>query len=500
MQGLRQGQTLQNGKYRIEDMLGQGSFGITYLATAKLSIQGNLGSMLVETKVAVKEFFMRDFNTRLADGSSVDGSSGSVITNYRKKFKKEAENLSKLSHPNIVNVFDVFDENNTTYYVMEYLEGTNLDDCIKLKGSLSEAEAISVVKDIGGALAYMHLQKMLHLDIKPKNIMRKPDGTYYLIDFGLSKQYTEDGEPESSTSIGLGTPGYAPIEQASYKPEGTFPATLDVYALGATMFKMLTGVRPPEAVDIFDDGFPEDELSKSGVSSRLLAAVEKAMEPAKKKRYQSINDFIKGLESDYDDEVTELDSPEILFELGSKYYYGRGVPQDFTEAVKWYRMAAEKGSADAQYNLGVCYRNGRGVPQDYSEAVKWYRMAAEQGDADAQCFLGYCYKKEQGVLQDYTAAVKWYRKAAEQGNATAQYNLGGCYYEGEGVPQDYNEAVKWYRMAAEKGSASAQYNLGVCYRNGRGVPQDYSEAVKWYRMAAEQGDADAQEMLLRLSN
>ena len=136
VQGLKIGTILQNGTYRIVKVLGQGSFGITYLAKAKLRTQGNLGSMNVEAQVAIKEFFMSEVNSRRSDGSSVEGSSGSVFANYRKKFKKEAENLSKLSLSNIVKVVDVFDENNTTYYVMEFIEGKNLDDYIKQKGSL----------------------------------------------------------------------------------------------------------------------------------------------------------------------------------------------------------------------------------------------------------------------------------------------------------------------------------------------------------------------------
>lgn len=308
-QGLKSGHSLQHGTYRIEKVLGQGSFGITYLATAKFTTQGNLGKMDVEAKVAIKEFFMSEVNSRLQDGNSVDGSSGSVFTNYRKKFKKEAENLSKLSHPSIVKVFDVFDENNTTYYVMEFLEGTNLDDYIKMNGFLSENEAISIINEIGGALAYMHSQKMLHLDIKPKNIMRKSDGKDYLIDFGLSKQFTEDGEPESSTSIGLGTPGYAPIEQSGYKQDGTFPATLDVYALGATMFKMLTGQRPPEATNILNEGFPDSELSNYGVSNHTVMVVEKAMAPVKKKRFQNVTTFLKGLETTEIEDVTIIETP-----------------------------------------------------------------------------------------------------------------------------------------------------------------------------------------------
>lgn len=296
-QGLKSGHSLRNGSYRIEKVLGQGSFGITYLATATFTTHGDLGWMDVKAKVAIKEFFMSEVNCRCKDGSSVDGSSGSVFINYRKKFKKEAENLSKLSHPNIVKVFDVFDENNTTYYVMEFFEGTNLDDYIKMNGFLSENEAITIINEIGKALEYMHSQKMLHLDIKPKNIMRKSNGKNYLIDFGLSKQFTEGGEPESSTSIGLGTPGYAPLEQAGFKQDGSFPATLDVYALGATMFKMLSGKRPPEATIILNEGFPYSELSNCRVSNNTISAVEHAMAPVKKKRYPNVTAFLKGLGS-----------------------------------------------------------------------------------------------------------------------------------------------------------------------------------------------------------
>ena len=292
---LRKGTLLQGGKYKIEKSLGQGSFGITYLATAKFTTEGALGKMDVIAKVAIKEFFMSDVNARKVDGSTVDGSTGSVFVNYRRKFRKEAENLSRLSHSNIVKVFDVFDENGTSYYVMEFLSGQNLDEYIKSKGCLKEDEAIKIIRKVGSALSYMHSKKMLHLDIKPKNVMHSDDNSNYLIDFGLSKQYTEDGEPESSTSIGLGTPGYAPIEQSQYTQDGTFPATLDVYALGATLFKMLTGKRPPEATEILNSGFPYNELRDLGISEATITAIARSMNPIKNERWSTVAYFIDNL-------------------------------------------------------------------------------------------------------------------------------------------------------------------------------------------------------------
>jgi len=141
------------------------------------------------------------------------------------------------------------------------------------------------------------------------------------------------------------------------------------------------------------------------------------------------------------------------------------------------------------------YNNGQGVTQDYVQAAKWYRKAAEQGLADAQHNLGHMYSNGYGVTQVYAEALKWYRKAAEQRSAAAQYNLGVMYGNGEGVPQDYAEAMRWFRKAAEQGWAEAQYNLGVMYNNGQGVTQDYVQAAKWYRWAAEQGLAEAQSNL-----
>ena len=295
---LSKGTTLQKGKYTIVKSLGQGSFGITYLATTQLTILGKLGQMDTTVHVAIKEFFMSEMNSRSKDGSSIEGSNGSLFSNYRKKFRKEAENLSKLDHSNIVHVLDVFDENNTTYYVMQYIDGQSLDEYILQQGCIAESKAITIIKEVGAAVQYMHSNKMLHLDLKPKNVMLDQNENIYLIDFGLSKQYDSKGEPESSTKVGAGTPGYAPIEQANYREGKGFPVTMDVYALGGTMFKMLTGVRPPEASDILNDGFPLYELQEHKISDRLSASVAKAMAPAKKDRYQTVEEFLNSFEEE----------------------------------------------------------------------------------------------------------------------------------------------------------------------------------------------------------
>ena len=149
--------------------------------------------------------------------------------------------------------------------------------------------------------------------------MMRENGEPALIDFGLSKEYDKSGKPETSTTVGRGTPGYAPIEQAQYREGVDFPATMDVYALGATMFKMLTGTRAPEASDILNYGFPYRELKKHNVSDALIACISKAMEPTKKKRFQTVKDFVTAIDkptvSKYEDEdeveVFALDDDDV---------------------------------------------------------------------------------------------------------------------------------------------------------------------------------------------
>lgn len=275
--------------YRIERVLGQGSFGITYVANVRL--KGRLGAIESTAMVAIKEFFLRDVSSR--NGLRVFSVSDSTLcSDYRCDFLREAQNLSRLDNDNIVKVLETIEENDTVYYVMEYLSGGNLDQHILSHGKLSCREALDIAIQIGEALKCMHAQHMLHLDLKPLNVMRGEDGHIVLIDFGLSKCFGADGQPESSTRIGQGTTGYAPIEQHSFKKADGFMPTLDIYALGATLFKMLTGCVPPEASVVLNEGLPVDELSSAGVPPAVIALVERAMQPLRRMRHQTVGEFV----------------------------------------------------------------------------------------------------------------------------------------------------------------------------------------------------------------
>ncbi len=188
-------------------------------------------------------------------------------------------------------------------------------------------------------------------------------------------------------------------------------------------------------------------------------------------------------------------SGEEIEKIANNYYTGNGVPKNTLEAVKLFRIAANKGNSQAQFNLGVSYANGIGVDEDFVEAAKWYEKAANQNNAEAQNNLAILYLDGKGVIKSPTEAVKWIRKAAEQGIPNAQSALGTAYMEGEGVEQDPTEAVKWFQRAAIQGDAKAQNELAILYHDGKGVIKSPTEAVKWIRKAAEQGIPNAQSAL-----
>lgn len=235
---LKVGTTLQNGKYTIEAVCGQGGFGITYKGA-----QRDLG-----VNVAIKEFFVNELCFRDANTNTVGITSPSkehLVEHLRQKFHKEANGLFKLRHKNIVRTIDFFKENDTIYYVMDYINGPSLGKFLKTTagGVLSEDKAFEFFLQLCDALSYIHKKKMLHLDVKPDNILIDESGeNVFLIDFGLSKQYDEANGENTSELTGR-TPGYSPIEQYENKIQHFTPAT-DIYALGATYYKMVTGKVP----------------------------------------------------------------------------------------------------------------------------------------------------------------------------------------------------------------------------------------------------------------
>ncbi len=191
----------------------------------------------------------------------------------------------------------------------------------------------------------------------------------------------------------------------------------------------------------------------------------------------------------------EQGSAKDQYALAQMYYHGKGVMQDYAEALRWNRKAADQGEPRAQYAIGYMYHHGQGVTEDHVESILWCRKAADQGYAKAQYVMGNHFYDGQDAPQDFAEAARWFRQAADQNDAQAQVQFGYMEYNGQGVPQDLIQAAYWYRKAADQGNATAQLSLGYMYYKGQGVPLDRVEAARWCYKAARQGDQDARRAL-----
>ena len=213
----------------------------------------------------------------------------------------------------------------------------------------------------------------------------------------------------------------------------------------------------------------------------LLEKVDSSYKEVLKNKYSF-------LEDKEESNIIQKESNEDLNELylKAKEYLENN---DFVNAVKYYKMAAEKGHAKSQNNLGNRYLHGEGVEKNYEEAVKWYKLAAEQGEMYAQYNLANRYYRGQGVQLDYQKAFELFKKSAEQGYDEAQVMIGYCYYNGKGVANDFVESLYWYKKAAEQNNALAQARVAMQHFYGKGTTQDYNEAFKWYKLSADQGNS-----------
>ena len=541
---LQAGALLKNGEYKIEKVLGQGGFGITYLAE-----QTSLGR-----KVALKEFFMEGLCNRDAATSHVSVPSvGSkkLVERFKQKFIKEARNIASLEHKHIVPIIDVFEENGTAYYVMKYFSGGSLS----FNSAIPEDVALRYTKQLASALRFIHKKRMMHLDIKPSNILLDDEDNVVLIDFGLAKQYDNAGQQTSTTPVGI-SHGYAPIEQYRSGGVSAFSPATDIYSLGATLYKLLTGTVPPEAMDLVATGLP---ACPANVSAETWNAVKSAMQPAALSRPQSVDKFLsllsengtegrrpEGLKSKVKTENgknKEENDGETELNGNVKAASKREGENLFTHTASESSFDEVKGEngklvADEFHSIDVVEvpdsEDGnvffRGKPSTARLSVSEESHSASpvisnvgEKSHSADVVISNESEKSQKnkpgkslwlilLLLLIAVAGAWFLFGGtgsgdasnrdtkivkkdtlkEVDNAEAQYNLGVSYENGQGVKQSYEEAVKWYILAAEQGYAPAQLNLGYCYELGQGVKQSYEEAVKWYTLAAEQELANAQ--------
>ncbi len=270
---LSSGHLLYN-RYAIQQTLGQGGFGITYLAY----------DQRLEQEVCIKELFISGNSTRGANMTvQSQGNSSFSFQEFVDRFLQEARQLVKFQHPNIVRVIDIFEENDTAYMVMEYVQGETLKNLIQQKGILAEKDAMFLISQLMDAVESVHSKGMLHRDIKPENILISTERRVVLIDFGSAREFAEGKTSHQTIML---TSGYAPPEQYSERAKrGPFT---DIYALGATLYFLLTGEKPLASTDRNFEELPAPQELNPEVSLQVSNAILKAMELKPDQRFQSV--------------------------------------------------------------------------------------------------------------------------------------------------------------------------------------------------------------------
>jgi len=308
MMELPTGHYLQNGKYQLTEVVGRGGFGITYRGIWFTEVKGALGKVKTEVPICIKEYFFKDYCYRDEQSFAVKVHSEtgrSLFEKFKEKLIKEAKILSDVHHPHIVNVLEVFEENDTAYIAMEYIPGSSLKYLLEQNGQLSENIVLIYTHQIAQALQFVHEKNILHLDIKPSNILIDKDDNARLIDFGVSKRY-DLAQQETSTTMLTLSKGFASIEQ--YDDEGTqnFSPCPDIYSLGATMYNLLTGKIPTESILRATKPLQKPSEINPSISTRTEAAIVRSMEINPADRFQSVNEFIAALGTPPEKEIKEI--------------------------------------------------------------------------------------------------------------------------------------------------------------------------------------------------
>ena len=295
---LKQGYHLHNDKYQLLNILGEGGFSLTYRGAWKTEVQGNLGKVPTYVPVCIKEYFFKDYcfrNTQNCFVETINETGKEIFNKNKEKIIREARILAEIHHPNVVNVLEVFKQNNTVYIVMEFISGRSLKHEVEKNGVFTEEKLKKIIYTVGQALDYIHGKNILHLDIKPSNILMDNNNNPRLIDFGISKKYDLSNDQETSTALLAASKGYASIEQ--YDSEGIqmFSPCPDIYSLGATMYYLITGQVPTESILRSTKGLQNPRELNPSISENLENVILKAMAPNAPDRYQTVMEMLLDL-------------------------------------------------------------------------------------------------------------------------------------------------------------------------------------------------------------
>ena len=496
-------------EYRIVEVLGVGGFGITY----------KVYDTNLDTMMAIKEYMPKQFASRTNNTTVTCISKDKDTFEWGKsRFLEEARILRKFDHPSIVKVLNLFEANNTAYFVMDYYEGETLEKYLKERADkeFSQEEILTIMMPITEGLKEVHSKGYLHRDISPDNIFLRVNKLPVLIDFGASRNALGNKSQNISAII---KHGYSPPEQ--YTSNTRQDAATDIYALSAVIYQMITGEVPPESpqrqTEILNGN--KDPIKniveeyKGKYSDSFLKTVQKGLALLQKDRIQTISEFQDGLVGNEivdngsnnsnnnrkNSKKIDVDNPKKRYIIGFLALLivllaGYGIfkfldkPKKVLSKQEKLEQSCNAGNGSDCKKLAIMYDKGDGVKKDKKRALEFYQKACDAKDGWSCYTLGYIYQSGNGVAKDKKKALELYKRACDNSEASGCYNLGYIYQYGDGVAKDEEKAVALYKKACDKGNSFGCNSLGYMYDYGVGVAKDKSKAVELYKKACDKGN------------
>lgn len=473
------------------------------------------------------------------------------------EFRNEAKIMHKCQHPNIVRFFAISVEEGKDSIIMEYLPKGSLfqnlcDSRIELDWNLRW----NISFDIAKGLSYLHLQNIIHRDLKSMNVLLESNWKAKITDFGMAKIKVAT---ETITKEGTKVGSIRWRAPEMFRRGAKYTTSSDIYSFGVLLWEIAARKIPyaEEASDTVVMAFIKDnekeeipvdcpysfaeiikECWRNSPNERpdatsVVAKIQKEI-PSKDPRQEEYEQGLALFESNgylkcvpFFQKAADLGYPPAFLRLLND--------REAAKHFSWFENAAKSGHPRDLFNLAFCYKEGLGTPQDFKRAIDLFTKAADCGYAPAQCTLGFCYDSGNGVAKDAKKARELFQESSDQGFAAGSYNLGHCYYFGKGdigkdvkkaiecyekaaaqghvfsmeqlgdiylETKDYTKALSYYEKAAEVGPSlgtySGQYKLSLCYLNGWGVPKDKDIALSWCTKAANHGNEKAKKLLQTL--
>jgi tetratricopeptide (TPR) repeat protein len=488
----------------------------------------------LSARVAVKEYFPLSLVTRSAGCQSVSFAGEGARADFEYglvRFMDEARVLASFSDsPSIVSVMDVFQENSLAYMVMEYLEGQDLKRLLSESGGrMSPESALGIALWVISALRDVHAQGLMHRDVSPDNIFVTSDGKVKLIDFGAAR--FAFGTQNKSLSVVL-KPSYAPVEQ--YQTRGNQGPWTDIYALGATLYRCVTGQLPPESLSrLEDDRLKPPREMGIAIPPAMEAAILNALAVKVKDRFQSVEEFHAALQGAMPQPTAAPDMTQLLAtrrvqapadrtvalgaSVGEKEEEEkeegaippvpdqaepcRTEPSYTTDGPREAREGWEDGErpfrakkriASILTVIAIAALAGASwvyltMPEKSQTPVTGQSISGPKEDSDA------LYQSGRELLDngDLSQAESLLERAANLGHVKAMSAL-GFLKQRQG---DQEESHEWYKKAAAAGDSDAVMPLAQFYYFGQTVPKDYKAAVRLLRPLADAGNVNAKIML-----